>query len=131
MPNITNVLTAIITSTDDVTGNVPINIGTGNPTYDCSSVEYQRYFLLTGGVQAFALPKSPATIVYINNLSAANYITVTWTPSGGASSAIIVLNAGDQIILFGNPAGATTPGITALSMQSSAAGSPVEFLLAG
>lgn len=129
--NTSNTLAATITAQDDATQNVPINFGTGNPTFDSTVAELTRYYALPGGTNALSLPKSPATQVYIKNIDAAKTVTVAWTPNGGASNNIILLNPGDQIILWCNPAGATTPGITAISFTPSVAGCLIEFFFGG
>jgi len=128
---VTNTLIANITSTEDSTGNVPINRGTGNPAFDSSVAEGVLYVALAGGANVIALPFSPCTQLYIRNNDGTKPIQVNWTQNGGAAVNVIVLNPGDQIIFWSNPAGATTPGITALSMTPSAAGALVEYFLGG
>lgn len=129
--NLTNSLIAQILSTDDSTANVPINFGTGNPAFDSTSADFTRYFVLTAPNVDIGLTKNPATCVYIKNIDVAKTITVIWTPNGGASNSVILLNPGDQIILWCSPIGATTPGITDLKLNASAFPCLCEFFIGG
>lgn len=130
MPNITNTLLATITATEDSTQNVPINRGTGNPAYDSSVAEGILYIALLGGANVIPLPISPTCQVYIKNNDSTKTVTVNWTPNGGVAGNVVLLNPGEQIILWTKPGG-TTPGITALSLTPSAAGALVEYFLGG
>jgi hypothetical protein len=129
--NTTNSLFAQITAVDDTTQNVPINFGTGNPAFDSNEAQFTRYLKLNGGANPIGLPVTPATEVYIKNTDAAKTIQVIWTQNGGAPANICVLNPGAQIILWDNPTGATTPGITALTLTPSAAGCFCEIFFGG
>lgn len=89
------------------------------------------------GTGATAITLSPATPfgVYIRNVSATASVQVTWTPTAGASAIVATLAPGGFIV-FANPvAGAAvvtaTPGITALTLQASAAATPVEVVTIG
>jgi hypothetical protein len=112
--NTTNTLTAQITATDDTTQNVPINFGTGNPAFDSSAAEFVRY-------RSFSAAFTPQIVItlitelYIKN-TGVNPFTVSWTPNGGVGNNVIVLNPGDQIILFASPAGASTPGVSTFTL---------------
>ena len=77
---------------------------------------------------AIALPVSPAQFVYIKNTHLSQILTVTWTPNGGSSAVVIALQPGSEIQFLETT---TTAGITALSLQGSAAGTTCEYLLAG
>src|SRR5215472_11601140 len=117
MPNTTNTLTATLTATEDTTQNVPINRGTGNPSYDSTSAAFEYYFVLPAGPTTIQLPKNPTTQVYIkNNDNAGKNVVVSWIPSGGVNNNVITLNPGDLILFWCNPAGATNPGITTLTL---------------
>lgn len=75
-----------------------------------------------------SLPVSPSTGIYIKNTHATQTLSVTWTPNGGASAAIITLQPGEYIVKGGaNLAG----GITALTLTGSATGTTAEYILAG
>jgi len=79
---------------------------------------------------AISLPIPLVQFVYVKNLHASNTVTVSWTPSGGASNPVIVLQPGSVIILLeANPVPGS--GITALSLQASVANTPVEYILGG
>jgi len=82
------------------------------------------------GPTTISLPISPAQFLYIKNLHAANFITVTWTPTGGASNTVLVLQPGSSII-FSEAAPVPSSGITALSLQANVPNTPVEFILGG
>lgn len=92
---------------------------------------------LSIGTGASTITLSPATVfgVYIRNVSATASVQVTWTPTAGASAIVATLAPG-AFIAFANPsAGAAvvtaTPGISALTLQASAAATPVEFAAVG
>jgi hypothetical protein len=72
------------------------------------------------------LPASPTQLLYAKNLSASGTITFTWTPVGGSSATIMVIQPGGELLFF-NP----TNGITALSVQASIANTSVDYVLAG
>lgn len=129
--DVTNALVANITSTEQSTSNIPINRSTGNPSTNANVGVFNTYLALAGGANAIALPFSPCTQLYIRNLDTAKTIQVNWTQNGGGAVNVLVLNPGDQIIFWSTPGGATTPGITALSLTPSAAGALVEYFLGG
>lgn len=72
------------------------------------------------------LPANPTQLLYAKNLSTTNSITFTWTPVGAVSVEVMVLQPGGVMFFF-SPNG----GITALSVVASAAGTNVDYLLAG
>lgn len=74
------------------------------------------------------LPISPTQIVYIANLSQTATVTVTWTPTGGSSATVTVLQPLAALLSMESN---TTSGITALSITASGANTPVDYLLAG
>lgn len=131
MSNVTNTLTAIITTQEDTTGSVPINRGTGNPAFDCTVGEFVTYkILLAAGTFNVQLPQAVTCQVYIKNLDTANSIQINWTPNNGAPAAVIALNPGEQLILWADPSKAT-PGITALSFVTAAPNVLCEYFLGG
>jgi hypothetical protein len=72
-----------------------------------------------------------AFFVYVRNLGA-NNITVTYTPTGGASTSIVLLPAGSNsggIFIYALTA-ETAGGITALSFTAATATTPVEYFVA-
>jgi hypothetical protein len=72
------------------------------------------------------LPANPTQLLYAKNLSTTNSITFTWTPAGVVSVEVLVLQPGGVIFFF-SPSG----GISALTVVANAAGTPVDYLLAG
>lgn len=75
-----------------------------------------------------ALPISPTQVVYVRNTHATQTLTVAWTPTGGASNTVVVLQP-NGYILFGEPN--VTSGITALTLTGSLAGTTCEYILVG
>jgi hypothetical protein len=78
---------------------------------------------------AVTLPISPATFVYIKCTHATQTLTVAWTPNGGASNTVVVLQPGSYIV-FGEAVQATS-GITAISVTGSGAGTTIEYIIGG
>jgi hypothetical protein len=77
------------------------------------------------------LPASPTQLLYAANLQtgkagSTNTLTITWTPQGGTSAQIMVLQP-QSVLFFFNPGA----GITALSVVASGANTVVDYLLAG
>lgn len=77
---------------------------------------------------SITLPISPVQFLYIKNLHATQTLTVTWTPTGGASATVQTLQPGSIIILL---EAATGGGITALTLTGSGANTNCELVLAG
>jgi hypothetical protein len=130
MANVTNTLTAVITTEEDTTGNVPINRGTGNPAQDVSVGQFTTYQLLPIGSTSIILPILPTAQVYIKNIDATSGIIVHWVVNGIAGVQLVaVLAPGDQLILWADPT-RVNGGITALSLDVSVA-CLVEYFLGG
>jgi hypothetical protein len=72
------------------------------------------------------LPINPTQLFYARNLSLSATITITWTPVGASSAEILVIQPGGMLFFF-NPGS----GISALSVVASAAGTIVDYILAG
>lgn len=72
------------------------------------------------------LPITPTQLAYARNLSQSNTLTISWTPLGGVSAVITTLQP-NGIIFFFNP----SSGISALSVVSNAAGTLIDYVLAG
>lgn len=122
MPNVTNTLTASISSQDDASLNTPISLQSGNPAYDSSFAQDLRYLSL--GVGANVIHFQPSSVfgythIYIKNLDPASSISVIWTPNGGAPTTIITLPPGGLIILWLPPSTQASPtGISALTLTN-------------
>lgn len=76
------------------------------------------------------LPKSPCLQLYIKNLDASNYVTVTWTPNGGGSNVVKAIRPGG-FIAFSDLDTSGSAGITALSLQANTSACLVEMFLGG
>lgn len=77
---------------------------------------------------SLTLPVSPIQFLYIRNTHLTNTVSVTWTPTGGASNVIQLLEPG-SFISFGQAAAGA--GVTAVSVTGSGAGTTLEYVLAG
>ena len=92
---------------------------------------------LSIGTSAVAVTLVPATAfgLYIRNVSATASVQVTATPAAGVSAIIGVLAPGGFMMVANPSAGSApvtaTPGYTAITLQSSAAATPVEFAVIG
>lgn len=114
--------------TDSDTGTTQLaKVLTGLATTGSVS-ELTNTLSLASGANAVALPVSPTQYIYLKNLHPTNTVIVTWTPLGGSSNPVCTLGPGGWIIMGNSSAGG---GISALSLNASAAGTPVEFLFLG
>lgn len=80
----------------------------------------------TGTTWTPTLPMTPLQFVYVRNmpLSAGN-LTVTWTPTGGSSAAVIVLAPGGEINYI-EPSIVSGGGISAIAFSTTAEGTLIE-----
>jgi hypothetical protein len=78
---------------------------------------------------AITLPVSPTTFVYIKCTHISQTLQVTWTPNGGASNIVVMLQPG-SFICFGEVVQGQS-GITALTVVGSGAGTSYEYVLGG
>jgi hypothetical protein len=87
------------------------------------------------GASVITLGASPAYGLYIANKSATASVQVTATPNGGSSAVIGVIAPGGFLMVANPSAGSApvtaTPGYTAVTLQATAAATPVEFALIG
>lgn len=117
-----------ITITDPVTGTVTL-------------VKIVSSVLATGTVSSFAeglligtspvtisLPINPTQFVYIRNSHATQTLQVTWTPNGGSSAIVDVLQPGSFLILSEQN---LVSGISALSVVANGTATPIDYVLAG
>lgn len=84
----------------------------------------------TAGV-AITLPSSPVYFVYVRNLGT-NNITLSYTPTGGSSTSLILAANGSGIggiFLYGLSV-ESAGGITALSLEATTAVTPAEYFVA-
>ena len=126
-------------ATDSSTGTVPFRKQINLTMLGTAFEETQGLVIGTTPV-TITLPITPTQVVYIGTLHPTNTITVTWTPNGGTSAVVQTIGPVTQqanpqpatqgILLINNNAiGAT--GITALSIVTSAAFTPIELMLGG
>jgi len=115
--------------TDNLTGSVALQKLLNNAYTGTLSTVGQSVTIGTSPV-TITLPINPTQFLYFKNLSAnaGTTITVTWTPTGGSSNVVVTLDPG-AIIIFAETT--ATNGVSALSVVSSQAGTPVEYILAG
>jgi len=126
-------ITASITGTIKVTDNLTNSVALSKPVNNAYTGElftYGQSVIVGTGAYTVPLPITPIEFLYVKNLSAnaGTTITVTWTPVGGSSANVITLDPG-ALIIFSEVI--TTNGISALSLISNQAGTPVEFIIAG
>jgi hypothetical protein len=131
--NMSNSLSATIIATEDTTGNVPINRGLGNLSFDSIFAEFTAYQNLSNGDNVITLPDSPAYQVYVKNNGASGNIIVKYTPQGGAQQVSPVLGPGEIFLIWqaNNSAANPTAGITALIVNASTANIPIEYFIGG
>lgn len=122
---VVSTLSANILSTEQATGNVVINRGTGNPNVTSTTALYVEQFI-TGAAGIDTIIPSPTVsdMLYIRNLDAAAIITVKATPQGGVEAIIGNLQPGSQLILWNTLTG---KGWTNVKVASSVGTTGVEI----
>jgi hypothetical protein len=125
---ITVSLSGGIQITDVVTNNLTLSKVLAAFTFLGSVSTFAETVNIPNSPTSIALPISPTQIVYVHNTHATQTLTVTWTPTGGASNAVVTLQP-NGYILFGEPN--VTSGITTLSLQGSAINTTCEYVLVG
>lgn len=126
-------LQGMITLTDNLTGSVQMQKQLNLPITGTVDVQSNGYMVNTTSSN-LPVPVSPATFVYIRNLSTTATVTVTWTPNTAISATVIVLqpgavaNNGSYILFEGTN---SSSGITAVSVIASLNLTPIEFLILG
>jgi hypothetical protein len=115
--------------TDNLTGSTSLSKVLNN-AYTGTVESYGQSVIVGTAPDSISIPVSPTQFVYVKNLSTTSgtTVTVTWTPNSGASSSIIILDPG-ALIIFSEVT--TSNGISALSLVSNQAGTPVEYILCG
>lgn len=127
--SVTATVRGTITLTDNLTGSIALS-KTLNNAFTGTLSSFGQSIVIGTSPYTVNLPNGVAQFIYIRNLSstAGTTITITWTPNGGVSASIIVLDAQATVILA---EATTTDGVSALSMVSNQSGTLVEFILAG
>ena len=114
----------------DNTGTVTrVNSNLGVLLFAGTSSFYDSYYQVGTSPVSLTLPGTTVQVLYVRNLHATQTVTVTATPSGGASVTLGVLQPGG-LVFYLNP-GTTSGGYTAVSLSASGPSTPVELLLAG
>lgn len=127
---VTNTLTAIITSTEDSTGNVFVNRGNGNPAVDSTTGLYVQQFKTGGAAVDTAIPYPVGQEIdqlYIKNNDPAAVITVKWTASGGGGVIKPVELQPGGMIMFWEPT--TSKGVLSVTVASSVGSTFVEIFV--
>ena len=122
-------VTGSLKITDSLTGSVSLQKTLAN-SYTGTLETYGQSVIVGTSPVTVTLPINPVEFLYVKNLSttSGNSLTVTWTPTGGASASIVTLDPG-AIIIFSEIT--TSNGVSALSLLSNQAGTPCEYILAG
>ena len=127
-PYVVNSLILNITETEISSSNVIIN-RSQQLIPNANVGTYEGYASLGAGDNVIPLPAATVYQVYIKNIDAANKIVVKFTPNGGALVTTVLLKPGDVCIPCWCTSGDGTNGITALTLNASAAPTSVEFFL--
>lgn len=129
LTDVTNTLTATITSTEQTTSQVPINRSTGNPSFNSNVGEIIMYRQLSAGANPLSLAANPCFQFYVRDTDPALTVVVSWTPIGQANATVLTLYPGDQILFWQNPGG-TNAGVSAITLTATAP-TLCEFFIGG
>lgn len=124
---------SLLLNQQDANGVNIINRSIGSISYSGSIGEIRKGTLTgTGEVQQTISPLGLTTVLqyYFKNTHATAKITVTWTPTGGAKSAIDVIGPGGIIVMW-SATSAGNVGFTALYYTSDTAGGTFEDFIGG
>jgi hypothetical protein len=100
-----------------------------NGQYTGTVTEFANALVVGTSPVSLGLLASPAQFVYIKNISTSTQtITVTWTPNGGSTATILVLQP-LGFIFFVEPD--AVKGISALTVTSSASAGSIEYYIVG
>lgn len=125
MPNLSIILQAQWVTTDTTLSPSPqiIQRSLNNPTLAATTEFYDPFFQTSNGTKVVTLPAATVWSVYVRNLSNTGPITVNYTPSGGISTSIVLVQgatAGNGGIFIYHQPAETSGGITALSLTATA-----------
>lgn len=115
----TNSFILNILATEDSTQNIPVNRGI-NVSIDGNISEYVAYQVVNGASALF-MPATIAYQLYVRNLSPANPITVSVTPTGNPVAIVTQLQPGgkDFLLICNTPGGGA--GFSAVGVTSAGA----------
>jgi hypothetical protein len=125
MPNISIILQAQWVVTDTTLNPSPqiVQRSLNNPTLAATSSYYDPFFQTINGTVVVPLPAPTAWLVYVRNLSATSQMTVNYTPAGGSTTALVLVQgptAGNGGYFIYHQPAETAGGITALSITATA-----------
>jgi len=126
MANLSIILQAQWVITDTTLSPSPqiIQRSLNNATLAATNSFYDPFFQTINGTKTVNLPGATVWCVYVRNLSNSNPITVNFTPSGGASETLVLVQgatAGNGGVFIYHQPAETSGGITALSLTATAA----------
>ena len=121
-------LTGTVNLTDNDSGTIALQKSLiGLATTGTNSVVVTGQIISTSTV-TITLPISPTQFLYLKNNSASQAVTAAWTPNGGSSATILVLEPGSAIMWSEVASGG---GITAFTVVSAGTNTPIEYVLLG
>jgi hypothetical protein len=123
MPNISIILQAQWVMTDTTLTPSPqiVQRSLNNPTLNATSSYYDPFFQTVNGTVVVPLPAATVWLVYVRNLSNTGPMTVNFTPAGGASQNLVLVQgptAGNGGYFIYHQPAETAGGITALSITA-------------
>lgn len=128
-----NSLSLVLNQQDSAGANV-LNRSIGAISYPSGIVGlFKKDKLLTTGATTQNIPAGITDVLqwYIKNTHATAIITITATPTGGASAIIGKLGPGEVKVPCWAPAAGSGLGFTAISLQSDTAGATFEQFIGG
>jgi len=125
MANLSIILQAQWVTTDVTLSPSPqiIQRQLNNPTLAATVEYFDPFFQTINGTKTVPLPAATVWSVYVRNLSNTGPITVNFTPSGGVSESLVLVQgatAGNGGIFIYHQPAETIGGITALSLTAAA-----------
>ena len=126
--SVTATLSGAITVVDSSSGAQPFTKQLSNLAFIGNVSDIASSALIGTSPTTITLPVSPTQFVYIKNLSAAQTVTVSWTPTSGVLAVVQTLEAGGALLAVNISTGA---GITTLSATAGIANTPIEYILLG
>jgi|SRR5579884_591979 hypothetical protein len=126
MANINVSLSGTISSLDTA-ANSTIMSRALSLLFGATTLFFEPFFQAASGGSTVNLPAATVRVVMVINKSASANLTVSYTPSGGGSTSIL-LEPGEMFLYF--QTGTAAGGITALSVTAASGTIPAEVLAA-
>jgi hypothetical protein len=131
MSNITSLLGLTLQLVNVSANSTPLNIGLQGITLPMTAYYYDNFF--QAGITATVVPLPGTTVwaAYVRNLGA-NNVTVNYTPSGGASTSVVltpITTGFGGVFLYYQTLETGGGGITAMSITASTAITPCEVFV--